>query len=192
MAKSGAEQSGAVARGAVAEARRVAVVEAVFAGMAEGRTLAETVEAVGADRGERVTPGVVRRWIAGREDWLGEYRRLKPLVGQALAEEAVAVARAATRHSAAEDRLLIETLRWMASKVAPAEFGERAVVEHQGQQELRVRVVEVGGDGEERPSAVPGLQAAVDSAVSQQVSQGIPRALPRSENGNGADATGEG
>lgn len=128
--------------GGLGAEERAEVVEEVFAGMAEGKLLAETVRKLAVDRGVDLTPGQVRNWLVRDEGWFGRYQRMKALLGQALAEEAIGVARESTTHSTAVDRVLIETLKWAASKANPAEYGDRQVVEHQGAQKLEVRVVE--------------------------------------------------
>lgn len=173
----------------VAVAERGAVVEAVLLAMAEGRTLADAVRGWAKAAGVSVTPGQVRMWIARDAGWLAQYQAMKPVLGVALAEEALRVAREATRNSSAEDRLLIDTLRWAASKLAPLEFGERQVVEHQGAQELVVRVVETDGlergeKGAEKAAGSPleaetavirGVEGAVEAVV---VSGALAAALP--------------
>lgn len=136
-------------------AQKLVVCEKVLAEMAEGKTLAQTVREVAASERLSVTPGSVRTWFALDDDLLDRYRRMKPLLGQAFAEEAVQIARDSTRMSNTEDKLLIETLRWAAAKMAPLEFGERQVVEHQGNQVLKVEVVEV-----ESPKAIPSAKVA--------------------------------
>lgn len=155
----------------VAVAERGAVVEAVLLAMAEGRTLADAVRGWAKAAGVSVTPGQVRMWIARDAGWLAQYQAMKPVLGVALAEEALRVAREATRNSSAEDRLLIDTLRWAASKLAPLEFGERQVVEHQGAQELVVRVVET--DGLERGEKAAGSPLEAETAVVRGVEGAI-------------------
>ena len=115
------------------------MVERVLEGMPEGQTLQQTCMKHGA------RPGTVRMWIARDEAWNREYQRLKPYLGSALAEEALRVARESTTQTTAMDRVLIETLKWAAGKAAPMEFGDRQVVQHEGAQELRIKVVEEGG-----------------------------------------------
>ena len=67
---------------------------------------------------------------------------MRPLLGAAFAEEAIRVARESTSQTTAMDRVLIDTLKWAAAKAAPVEYGEKQVVEHQGQQTLQVKVLE--------------------------------------------------
>jgi hypothetical protein len=129
-------------RGEWSEGEKGAVVERVLEGMAEGHTLAETVAAVSSVMGELITPGLVRRWLIGQEDWFQRYQKTKTMLGQAFAEEAITVARESTSGSTATDRVLIETLKWAAAKANPVEYGEKQTVEHQGSQTLSVKIVE--------------------------------------------------
>lgn len=176
MPKSGTQR---VPARSLSDAQKLAVCERVLAQMAEGQTLRQTVEQVAREEGISVTPGSVRTWFALDDALVERYRRMKPLLGQAFAEEAVQIARDSTRMSNTEDKLLIETLRWAASKMAPLEFGDRQVVEHQGNQTLKVEIVE-----EEAPRAVSArnvraLEAGVENAMISTVS--VPALPPVSE-----------
>ena len=119
-----------------AELTREEVFEAVFDGMANGKTVADVARELG------LKPGTVRKWLGEDEETYRRYQRMRPLLGAAFAEEAVEVARNTTNAASAADRLLVETLKWAAAKSAPAEYGEKQVLEHQGQQTLQVKVVE--------------------------------------------------
>lgn len=152
----GARKSVAWSEEAKAEA-----VERVLEAMAEGKTVKEAVETLALG----VTPGTVRRWMSEKEAWMEAYQRAKKLLAYALAEEAITVARESTNHSSAADRVLIDTLKWAASKANPAEYGERQTVEHQGAQTLQVKVVE-----EEMPGmGARTVRSGVESAVLQAV-----------------------
>jgi len=137
----------------LSEAEKGAVVRSVLMAMAEGETLAE------ASADEGVQPALVRRWMAADPAVMGEYMAAKRLQAQAWAEEAIQVARESTNQSATKDRLLVDTLKWAAAKASPSEFGDKQTVEHQGAQEIKVRVVE---DDVETPLAV---RQAVESVV---------------------------
>lgn len=144
------------------ELTREQVFEAVFDGMANGKTVADVAREL------KLKPGTVRKWLGEDEEVYRKYQRMRPLLGAAFAEEAVSVARNTTNAASAADRLLVETLKWAAAKSAPAEYGEKQTVEHQGQQTLQVKVVE-----EERPvlrvEAQQALVAGVLSAGSGMV-----------------------
>jgi transposase-like protein len=117
-------------------AERAEILEAVFEGMTNGHTVADTCRRL------KVSAGMVRQWIARDEGHSQRYHRLRPLLGAALAEEAIRVARESTSQTTAMDRVLIETLKWAAAKSAPGEYGEKQVVQHEGQQTLQVKVIE--------------------------------------------------
>ncbi len=134
---------------------REAILAQVFEGMTNGRTVADTARLL------KINPGTIRRWIALDPEVTAEYQRLRPLLGAALAEEAIRVARESTSQTTAMDRVLIETLKWAASKSAPAEYGEKQTVQHEGQQTLQVKVLE-----DDVPVRnVKALQASREAAV---------------------------
>ena len=124
------------------DARREEIVEIVLNQMAEGKMLSDTVQRLARAGEKHLTPGMVRQWVVRDEETFKRYQRMKPMLGQALAEEAILVARESTSSTTAMDRVLIETLKWAASKVNPAEYGEKQTVEQQGTQTLQVKVVE--------------------------------------------------
>lgn len=114
-----------------------------------------------AAKAQGVASGTVRQWFARDEAWRGRYREARLIQGQAMAEEAVRIAREATNYSTSVDKLLIETLKWAAAKANPAEYGEKQTVEHQGSQQLQVKIVEEEGV----PRQVRGLESAVEHAL---------------------------
>jgi hypothetical protein len=118
------------------------VVERVLAEMAEGKTLTETTFKVGKALGRSLSHGMVRRWIVADEEYFQRYEKTKSMLGQAFAEEAIKVARESTASTTAMDRVLIDTLKWAASKANPREYGEKQTVEHQGAPTLQVKIVE--------------------------------------------------
>jgi hypothetical protein len=140
---------------------QAAIVRAVLLTMTEGETLAEAAAEEG------VKPSTVRGWIAADPTLMQEYMAVKRLQAQAWAEEAIQVARESTNQSATKDRLLVDTLKWAASKASPTEFGDKQLVEHQGAQEITVRVVE--DDVPVRnPKAVAGAMESVTLLTAQQ------------------------
>ena len=120
----------------MSQEQRTAVMELTLEGMVSGKTLQDVVQGLGYD------PSIIRRWLADDGEWALQYRKARLLQGQAMAEEAVRVARETRRSSNTEDKLLIETLKWAASKANPQEYGEKQTVEHQGAQTLSVKIVE--------------------------------------------------
>ena len=147
---------------------QAAIVAQVFEGMTNGHTVADTCRRL------KLNPGTVRQWIAKDADWTAEYQRCRPLLGAALAEEAIRVARESTTQTTAMDRVLIETLKWAAAKSAPAEYGEKQTVQHEGQQTLQVKVIE-----DEVPVRnVKALREAAVTAVLKAAAEAPIRALP--------------
>jgi len=98
-----------------------------------------------ASRRLRVPERTVRNWVTGDPVYRERYLAARPMLGNALAEEALQIARTSTSQTTSTDRVLIETLKWMASKCAPEDYGDRQVVVNQGEQTLKVSVVEEEG-----------------------------------------------
>lgn len=147
------------------------IVAQVFEGMTNGHTVADTCRRL------KLNPGTVRKWLAGDAEWTAEYQRCRPMLGAALAEEAIRVARESTTQTTAMDRVLIETLKWAAAKSAPTEYGEKQVVQHEGQQTLQVKVLE-----DEVPVRnVKALKEAAVTAVLEAAARTPVRALPAPE-----------
>jgi hypothetical protein len=117
------------------EEREDAVRE-VMQKMAEGHTMTAAARALG------LPESTVRLWIANNPAWLAEYRRTKVVLGWALADKALEVAQEAKQATFQADRLHVDTLRWLASKVNPDEFGDRTVTEQTGEVTLRIVVEE--------------------------------------------------
>ena len=166
---------------------REALVERVLLGMAQGKTLKETVEernllAVGAKYGRKgcVLPGTVREWVAVNPGWFERYQKTRRLMGQAFAEEAIQVARESTSSTTAMDRVLIETLKWAAAKTNPAEYGEKTTVEHQGSPVLQVKIVEDDAPVRNEQALQAGKGLAVTAAEPLLLS--TPIYLPESGN----------
>lgn len=116
---------------------REAVLERVFGLMCGGRTVEEASREVG------VKAATVRQWVVRSEPEVrARYWEARKMLGSALAEEALAVARNTSNATAVADKLLVDTLRWAAGKANPVEYGEKQVVEHQGTQKLEIVVKE--------------------------------------------------
>lgn len=143
----GAKGAGKPGQKVVDTALKHAMVERVLDGMAEGKTLTDSVAEMAREERKAgnfavITAGQMRRWIAEDEAQFAQYQRMKRMLGQAFAEEALKVARESTTATTALDRVLIETLKWSAAKANPVEYGEKQTVEHQGAQTLQVKIVE--------------------------------------------------
>lgn len=142
-------------KAAPTNAQKMEIIEDVLEKMTGGQTLQDAAKAHG------VHANAVRRWVMEDEELYRRYTKARLMQGQAMAEEAIRVARETTNASSASDRLLIETLKWAASKANPQEFGDRQTVEHQGAQTLQVKVVE-----DDLPVRNP---KAIGNAVAQSV-----------------------
>lgn len=145
------------------------VIQAVFDGMTNGKTVADVAREL------KLKPGTVRRWIAEDEEIYREYQRVRPLLGAALAEEAIRVARDSTTQTTAMDRVLIETLKWAAAKSAPSEYGEKQTVEHQGATTLQVKVIEEDVPVRNARRIAPAVATAVIAETTQVLT--LPRTV---------------
>ncbi len=102
--------------------------------VANGETLREICE----------TPGMpcestVRLWAVKLPDFSEEYARAREMQADAMADEALATARKGSGNPIA-DRLLVDTLKWAASKLKPRTYSDRLQVDNRGEQTLRVFV----------------------------------------------------
>lgn len=93
----------------------------------------------------------VYQWIVAHEEFAHKYAQAKERQADALADEAMAVARRSQRETAAADRLLVDTLKWAAAKFKPHAYGDKVQVEQSGGQTVRV-VVEYA-DADDPPPA---------------------------------------
>ncbi len=72
----------------------------------------------------------IRVWAATRDDFRSMYARAREASGDALAERALSVAMAAkNKDQAAAARVQADNLRWLASKRAPKNYGDKTMVE---------------------------------------------------------------
>lgn len=119
------------------KAERGEVLERVFGMMCGGKTVEQAAREVG------VKAATVRQWVVRAEPEVRvRYQEARRMLGSALAEEALEVARNTSNATAVADKLLVDTLRWAAGKANPVEYGEKQVVEHSGTQRLEIVVKE--------------------------------------------------
>ena len=78
----------------------------------------------------------VHRWANDNETFRQQYTRAMDERAEAKFEEAMEVANAATPETVAVARLKVDTIKWMAGKLAPKKYGDK--IAHVG-----------GGDGDE-------------------------------------------
>lgn len=132
-----------MARRVWSEEEKREVLERVVERMCCGWTVEEAVRGVeGEFEPEGVNAGTVRMWVVrADEEFKARYAEARVMMGAAMAEEALLVARNTTNATAVADRLLVDTLRWKAGKANPV-YSDKQVVEHQGQQKLEIVVRE--------------------------------------------------
>ena len=98
-------------------------MERVCARIEQGELIAS------ASKAEGVTRSAIWEW-ARKERELGDmYARARDASADALAEEALEVARASTNETYGADRVRIDTLKWAAAKRRPKEYGDKQQVE---------------------------------------------------------------
>lgn len=126
------------------EEEKAGILEVVVERMCCGWTVEEAVRGVeGEFEALGVNAGTVRMWVLRADPAFKQrYAEARVMLGSALAEEAILVARNTCNATAVADRLLVDTLKWKAGKANPRDYGEKQVVEHQGEQKLEIVVRE--------------------------------------------------
>ena len=69
----------------------------------------------------------VRRWQVEHGPFRDRYAVARDQQADALAEEAIQIARSADADSVAVCRLQIDTIKWLIAKIAPRRYGEKVV-----------------------------------------------------------------
>jgi hypothetical protein len=91
----------------------------VFDHISQGKTVDSVIKALG------VSIGGFYKWI-DRDAKRGELlTRARARGGQSLAEETLEIADSATPQEAQVAKLRVDTRRWLASKMAPDEYGDK-------------------------------------------------------------------
>ena len=99
--------------------------EAVLAGMAEGKSLRNVCRELSLD-----APGV-RKWVIDDVEGFGQrYAHARLLQVEAMADEIRDVAEGADASNYNAARLQVDTMKWLMSKVAPRQYGERTQLAH--------------------------------------------------------------
>lgn len=75
------------------------------------------------------TPKCIWEWRIRHKDFGEAYARAKIRQADLLAEECLNIARSCTRENWGQSRLLIDTHKWLASKLLPKQYGDRYVVD---------------------------------------------------------------
>ena len=113
-----------------------ALVETVCRRLADGESLRQICKAP--DLPDRTT---IRRWLfkgdcvdarAEYKEFRLQYARAREDQADALADEVLDVARAATAETAHADRVRIDAIKWIAGKLRPSVYGEKLAHEHAG------------------------------------------------------------
>lgn len=130
-------ESGAIAkkRGRPRKYDRNAITGDVFRRISLGESVKEACKAYG------VRVDVLHDWILADSDLATAYGRAREAQAHALAERAIAVSRSAYGRDTAgvaAARLEVDTLKWYVSKIAPRLYGERVMVEQEGDHLVRV------------------------------------------------------
>ena len=69
----------------------------------------------------------VHRWLAENSPFRSQYAIARDHMADALAEEAIHIARNAKASTASARRLQVDTIKWLAAKLAPRRYGEKVV-----------------------------------------------------------------
>lgn len=69
----------------------------------------------------------VRRWQSENGPFSSQYAAARDQQADALAEEAIHIARAADAGTVTVCRLQIDTIKWLTAKIAPRRYGEKVV-----------------------------------------------------------------
>lgn len=101
----------------------------VLSELARGRSLRAICEAP-----DMPAEATIRNWAVSDHEGFGErMQRARALGCHAIADQIIEIADAATdSDSAAAARVKCENRRWLLSKLMPATYGDRQVVEHAG------------------------------------------------------------
>ena len=71
----------------------------------------------------------VRRWLAENGPFRSQYAIARDPQADALAEEAIHVARNARAGTASARRLQVDAIKWLTAKLAPKRYGEKVVAD---------------------------------------------------------------
>ena len=74
--------------------------------------------------------------IKDSPEWQDQYARARELQADANADEIVTVARSSSKDTFERDRLLVDALKWRASKMRPKVYGNQQKIELTGQMDL--------------------------------------------------------
>ncbi|MCC8432414.1 hypothetical protein [Reyranella aquatilis] len=90
--------------------------------------------------------GTVRQWLRENAQFRNRYTLARETLADALAEDAIRVAREASPGDATARRLYVDAIKWYVARIAPGKYGERPAPEAT----LRVTVGDAIEKGRER------------------------------------------
>lgn len=114
---------------------RVAILKQVCRAISKGDSVQEACREAG------IRAARLHEWTREDSVLASMYARAREQQAHSLAEHAIAVSRAAYGRDTAgvqAARLEVDTLKWYVSKIAPKLYGERLVVEDEGEKTIRV------------------------------------------------------
>lgn len=120
---------------------RKTMTEELFEELLERLESGESLIQICEKSGEFPGRAAVRRYIDADEERRSRYARAREEQAAYFAEEILKVARNATNDSWGRDRLLVDALKWSASKQAPRVYGEKTTHTVEGEVGLDVRIV---------------------------------------------------
>ena len=116
------------------------VMDAVCRRIADGELIGAAAKAEGIER------TTVWRWLREDESFRNAYARAREEAADALADEALEVARGSVPERAASDRLLVDTLKWTAAKRRPRYYSDKMDLTSDGEKISGVVILPSVGD----------------------------------------------
>jgi len=116
----------------------------VCVAISNGQSLRDALKAEG------IWSGTWYDWIGKHPELDGMYTRARQALGDLLGHDVVATARTATPENANAVRILVDSLKWAACKMAPKQYSDRVELAGSREEPLRVQVEVIGG-----PSTTP-------------------------------------
>ena len=109
----------------------------------------ESLRSITSDEESGWLPGqtTVYRWLDSDETFRKQYARAMELRAEFKFEQAWTIANEATPETVAVARLKVDTVKWMAGKLAPKKYGEK--------------IAHVGGDDDDKPIRVERIERVI-------------------------------
>jgi hypothetical protein len=102
---------------------RQAIAQSIIERITQGQLVRESVEAEG------ISIPTFYKWTEQDAALAERYMRARSIAADALAEQAVSIARDTTPETAQADRLRYDALRWLAGKRRPKDYGDHKQVD---------------------------------------------------------------